>query len=299
MKNVKKILIPYDFSETSQAALKQGILLSRKLQANLLVLYVLEKTPNEEILKLTFPSGDLRSKLENKIQGELRSLVNAEPESKISIETRVVVGKPAVEILLMTEKEKADLVVMGSHGHTGLKRLWLGSVTERVVQRAKIPVLVHRGKTEIAPTRILIPIDFSEYSKEGLELGLQWAKIFNAKPYFFHVIILQDLYSFKDLFVPINSSIEEALKEEARIKLADWTKEINMDHHLEIKMGNPSLEIEREVHAHSIDLVVLATHGQTGLKHFLMGSVAEQTVRHSPCSVLTVRPAEFYESTFK
>lgn len=298
MKNIQKIFVPFDFSEISKMALRQALLLSLQNQATLVIFHALDRDAQEKISKLSPLLKDLESSVKNKIQLEIESLVSSSDKSKYVFEILVKIGKPAIEILLNAEKEKADLIVMGSHGHTGFKHLRLGSVAEKVVRHSGIPVLIHRGEIK-APKKILIPIDFSENSKEGFHLGLKWASDLNAEVCLLHVVGLQDIYSYKDLFTSIDSSLEDGLKKEAEEKLKDWTKEIQIPYRLEVRLGNTFLEIQAEIQDQKIDLVALATHGRTGLKHFLMGSIAEQVLRNSPCSVLTIRPAAFVQPALK
>lgn len=294
---MKRILVPYDFSETSQQALEKGIFLSLKYKATLVVLHVIEKTFNDEFVGILWPPKDLSTQLKKKIQSEIDRRTSEHSE-KIQNEILIGMGRAYVEILRSLEKENIDLVVIGTHGRTGFKHFRLGSVAEKVVQHSSVPVLIHRGESK-APKRVLIPVDFSENSKEGFHLGLKWASDLQSEIYLLHVVGLQDLYSYKDLFIPVEPSIEEALKMEAQEKLKDWAKEIKTPFHQEVRIGNSFLEIEAAIQNQNIDLVVLATHGRTGLKHFLMGSIAEQVVRHSPCSVLTIRPAAFVQPAIK
>ncbi len=294
---MKRILVPYDFSETSQQALEKGIFLSLKYKATLVVLHIIEKTFNDEFVGMLWPPKELSSQLKQKIQSEIEKRVPKHSE-KIQTEILIQVGRAYVEILRTLEKEKIDLIVIGTHGRTGFKHFRLGSVAEKVVQHSSVPVFIHRGEAR-APKRILIPVDFSENSKEGFRLGLKWASDLQSEIYLLHVVGLQDLYSYKDLFLPVEPSLEEALKKEAQEKLKAWSKEIQIPFHQEVRIGNPFLEIKAAIENQNIDLVVLATHGRTGLKHFLMGSIAEQVVRHSPCSVLTIRPAAFVQPAIK
>jgi nucleotide-binding universal stress UspA family protein len=300
MQKISKILVPFDFSENSRQALQMGIALGLKYDSSLMILSVIERTPEDEISKLMTLPNNVEKKLKEKIIAEIHSSVSKENLAKINIQAFVQKGKAGVEILLMAEQEKVDLVVMGTHGRTGLKHMLMGSVAEKVVHRAGAPVLIHRQEASPLPRKILIPVDFSEYCRDAVKVGLHWANDFGAEPYFLHVVDLRDLYTFDLLSIKADRpSIETALKKQAEERLTEWTHAIKPAHHLEIRLGDPSLEIQGAIKDHSIDLVVMATHGRTGLKHMLLGSVAEKTVRHSPCSVLTLRSPVFVTKIFE
>jgi nucleotide-binding universal stress UspA family protein len=298
MPKIQKILVPYDFSEISLRALSRGAALCRKWDAKLLVLHVVESS-NDEILKYLALPQDYQASLKKKIQGEIQKIAHETGEKKISHEIFISRGKPAVRILKIAEEEKADLIVMGTQGRTGLKHVFLGSVAERVVRYSSVPVWVNRGAPDL-PKKILIPVDFSENNRMAFEMALDWVEFLGAEVYLLHVVDLRDLYTFEVLSLPVDHpSLEKTLKSEAEEKLAQWGKKVPRPHLLEVKVGNPVLEIHDAIRLHSIDLVMMATHGRTGLKHLLLGSVAENVVRTSPVSVVTVRPPAFQQSALK
>lgn len=298
MQNIQKILVPYDFSEKSENALATAIRLAEKYKSTLTVLHVFERALDSEILKyIVFPK-DIEAKLKAKIDSELKRLHPAE-NSMVKIETIVKKGKATVEILLVAEKEKADLIVMGTQGKTGLQHLILGSVAEKVIRKTASPVLIQRGKSQNFK-KVLVPIDFSHHAEEALHQAVQYAEDFNAELHLLHVVDLRDLYTFDVLSIPADRMmIEKSLKKETEEKLSCLTPKISIKPHLEVRLGDPFLEIESSIQENSIDLVVLTTHGRGGLKHLMMGSVAEKVVRLSPCSVLTICPHDFLHSNLK
>ena len=141
---LKKILVPVDFSECSKKALQYAMPLARQHQAALTLLYVVQPP--------SFVAGEFAgldySRLEdNQSTGELQrlaDLVAAEVRGKVPAETLVRTGMPVVEILEAAKVLPADLIVISTHGRTGLKHALLGSVAEDVVRRAPCPVLVVR-----------------------------------------------------------------------------------------------------------------------------------------------------------
>lgn len=138
---------------------------------------------------------------------------------------------------------------------------------------------------------ILVPIDFSDYSKNALKYAVEFAKKFSAKLFLIYVvepIIYPADFSMGQVAIPstdidIQNRAEEELK-----KLSD---EIQTDAQVEIiiKTGKPFVEINETAREKDIDLIIIATHGHTGVEHLLFGSTAEKVVRKAPCPVLTLR----------
>lgn len=144
--------------------------------------------------------------------------------------------------------------------------------------------------------RILVPTDFSDYAAVPLKYGCALAEVFHAELHLLHV--LQDLVAMVPepglAYLPPGDLIREMQEsaDQALAKLPDpaWAKETKVVR--ATRQGPPFLEIVRYAKENDIDLIVLGTHGRTGLAHVLMGSVAEKVVRKAPCPVLTVRPGD-------
>ncbi|MCE9624701.1 MAG: universal stress protein [Deltaproteobacteria bacterium] len=299
MPNLRKILVAFDFSENSRQALGTAIQLSRRYGSELLVMTVIERSPDDAVLKLMDIPKDVESQLRKKIDEEIHSAIPESDRAKIRFEARVHQGKASLEIVLEVDKEKPDLVVMGTKGRTGLKHVFLGSVAEQVVRRASAPVWVCRGTESTLPKRILVPVDFSDYSRQAMDLGIQWAKSLEAEVFVLNVVDSRDLYFLDPLGFGIRPSMGEDLKKQAEQQLKEWTKEATFPVKAEARLGIPVSEIQDCIQKNSIDLVLISTHGRTGLKNMLIGSVAEQTVRYSSCSVMTICPPAFGLSSLK
>lgn len=140
--------------------------------------------------------------------------------------------------------------------------------------------------------RILVPIDFSDYSKNALRYAVQFAKQFNSSMYLIYVIepiIYPADFSMGQVAIPsmdadIQSRAEEELKNLAKNFIDPSIKVETI-----IKTGKPFVEINETAKEKDIDLIIIATHGHTGVEHLLFGSTAEKVVRKAPCPVLTLR----------
>ncbi|MGH7127051.1 MAG: universal stress protein [Planctomycetaceae bacterium] len=144
-------------------------------------------------------------------------------------------------------------------------------------------------------SRILVPTDFSEHSKPALDYACAFAEQFGSELHLVHV--LQDLVGLVpepgmgvpppgDYVQELTASAEQAL---AELPSAEWTDKFHVVR--ATRHGPPFVEIIRYARDQDVDLIVLGTHGRSGLVHVLLGSVAEKVVRKAPCPVLTVRPS--------
>ena len=143
-------------------------------------------------------------------------------------------------------------------------------------------------------TRILFPTDFSQNASVALAYACALAEQNNAELHVLHAIDVGRLAHISE-FVPMPDADFESIYAAAKQSLADvvdreWAEKHKVVH--TIGKGPPFLEILRHAKERSIDLIVMSTHGRTGLSHLLIGSVAENVVRKAPCPVLTVHPAD-------
>jgi len=143
--------------------------------------------------------------------------------------------------------------------------------------------------------RILVPIDFSEHSKNALQYAVSFAKQFQSELILIYVVeptIYPADFSFGQVAVP---SIEKELRERGKVEL-DQLVETQIAGALTaramVRTGKPFLEIIDTAVEEEVDLIIIATHGHTGVEHILFGGTAEKVVRKAPCPVLVVRPIE-------
>jgi nucleotide-binding universal stress UspA family protein len=142
---------------------------------------------------------------------------------------------------------------------------------------------------------ILCPVDFSDESREALHFGVELARLFGARLTLFNVYQMPG-YALPEGVVLAGPEVLNELVDSIESDLRAWSDEARGlgagEVAWETALGTPANEIERFARDHAIDLIVIGTHGRTGLRHVLLGSVAEKVVRHAPCPVLTVRPRD-------
>ena len=209
-------------------------------------------------------------------------------------------GTPAFdEICLLAKEIPADLIVIPTHGYRGLKHVLLGSTAERVVQHSPCPVFVRRKASRTAPgpkspekfKKILVPIDFSASSLEALNYAIGFARRFSARLVLLHSVYFPYSYRGDGQEMYDISAFLEAARKNAHEQFRTFVKAAQfgpVPFETVVAVGPPVDEVCANAERDRADLIITATHGWTGFKHVLIGSVAEHVVRHAPCPVLVV-----------
>jgi nucleotide-binding universal stress UspA family protein len=201
----------------------------------------------------------------------------------------------APEILHYAKDNDVDLIVMGTHGRRGLGHLFLGSVAEEVVRMAHCSVLTIRERKEPLPVeaveRILVPVDFSEHSKRALAYAKELAAAYQTRLQLLHVVEEVIHPAFYRASGPSILALKPDLRTTVEHELRNFLKEIKGPEaaaDFYVIEGRAAHAIVNFAESYHSDLVVISTHGLTGLVHMLHGSVTEKVVRTAPCPVLTV-----------
>ena len=183
-----------------------------------------------------------------------------------------------------------DLVVVGTHGRTGIPRVLLGSVAERVVRHAPCSVLVTRRTGDTTPfAHILVPIDFSEPSRLAVERATELAAVDGAGILLLHSVELPAYYD-SELGTELLASIEKGGATQLATSADELRAKTTVPVTSVLRHGSPGASSVNVLEEDpTFDLVVVGSHGRTGFKRALLGSVAEKIVRHAPCSVLVAR----------
>jgi nucleotide-binding universal stress UspA family protein len=190
-----------------------------------------------------------------------------------------------------------DVVVVGSHGRRGIQRALIGSVAEDLLRRSEVPVLIVRqeidGPRASRLRDLLVPIDFSEHSENVLQEAVAMAgHLDTPRIHLLHVIAESLHPAFYNTGVfsiyDVEPDIEDRSCEELR-KLYDATGSEAIPVTIRTTGGNPAEEIARYAEMNDIHLILMGTHGRSGIERFLVGSVTEKVNRLAPCPVLTSR----------
>jgi nucleotide-binding universal stress UspA family protein len=221
-----------------------------------------------------------------------RSLAAAAKAAGPRVTHKMLQGVPRSAIVDAAESDPAvDLIVVGTHGRTGLARVLLGSVAEKVVRHAPCSVLVVKPDVESSGfSHVFVPTDYSEEARCAIDAAAELVSPGGAGITLFHVVelpiaftgepVIPDLY--RNAGAQSSKSLDAAAAElRARVKVPVTTRQ---------RVGRAGSETLAALETdRTIDLVVMGSHGRTGLQRMLLGSVAEKVVRHARCPVLVAR----------
>ncbi len=296
MQPFRNILFAADFSENSKEAFRMVCSLAGETTTRLTVLHVVE--PNlvaEEPVyfgqaRVQYYDAGRDQAVLDSLQAELREVYA--PNRPLDVQYVVREGEPADEVLRMAAEAESDLIAMGTHGRTGLRWLLAGSVATAVMRKAQCPLLAFRNP-EVIHERgevrtILHPTDFSAGSEPSLDVARSLARGFGARLILVHVMPLE-LISSETMTGPVDPlAFKNALDElQKRVDGPDLKYPVET----ELTRGYAGDEIVRVAKERSCDLIVMGTHGRTGLGRLLMGSVAEFVLPRASCGVLAVKGA--------
>ncbi|QKY17264.1 universal stress protein [Halorubrum sp. CBA1229] len=279
-----RILFPTDGGDGADAAFDHVLDLAADHDATVHVLNVADTTHDS----VTRVGRDVVDVLEQEGEEVVEAAADRAADRGVETVTAVLQGGVAETIVAYAADHEADLIAMPTRGRTGLDRLLLGSTTEHVVRRSTVPVLSLRPDGEPAryPYRnVLVPTDGSDRADEALDRAVALASRSGATLHLFSVVDIgsvgAEAYSGTDALV---SAAEEAVAEAADVAEAAGVETVER-----AEVGSSAARgIQSYLADHDLDLVVMGTRGRTGVERYLLGSVAERTVRTSPVPVLTV-----------
>ena len=294
---IQRILAPTDFSGQSLAGVRYANNLRLKFGSSLVLLHVIEPTPpmaGGESFVLAQSDSEVAAWAHKK----LAKLARREVADEKQVTSLVRTGKPFHEITTEAGESQVDLIVIADY--TGAQRVLLGSTAECVVRHAPCPVLTVRqhnapGRVRQIPQlklrKILVPLDFSNLSKAALPWATFLAAQFRAEIVLLNVVekfaidYLLGAKLMNHTIVPLMKQSEADLDGIA----TGLSQSTGVNVSAVVREGRPYKEICAAAKALTADLIVLTTHGYTGLKHVWLGSTAERVVRHALCPVLVVR----------
>ena len=280
--NIQKILIPIDFSETSMLAIEHAGFTAQLFKAELILLHVVENHWE----KFSVVAPELRieapSDLTNAIEKRLEETA-ADIRRKYGVKSIAVTSTGNIfnEILSISKEHDVDLVVMGTHGTSGVVEFFVGSNTYKMVTQSECPVIsVQAQAKKLGFNDILLPIDNSAHSRQKVNHAVVIAKHFGSK---IHILGLTD-------------SEDDVSRNKFEIKLdhiEEYVKKCGLSFTRKTVEGRNQARVTydyaKSVHA---DLIVIMTDQDEDLTGRLMGTFAQQIINHSKIPVFTVTPKE-------
>lgn len=312
---VRRILVPVDFSPESLKTLRFAKLLATRFDARLHLMHVVSPqvmyAPRPVIVPRAFSEKAIASRALQRLKKLAAELDLPTRSNPCTVRS----GTTVAEINEAAFKIDADLIAIGTRGFTGLKRVLIGSTTERVVRQAPCPVLVVRekeqqstkkgarkGRTALQFRKILVPVDFSTPSRLGLEYALGFAQEFGARLVVFHSVFVTPFVlgtEYTARAIPNLISIQQDYAKDEMEKLRRSVSRKGREIETEIAFGSPVEQITDYVAKENIDLIITSTHGRSGLQRAFIGSTAERVVRHASCPVLVVSNRPIRKKTSK
>ncbi len=298
----KRILVPLDGSDLAEQALPCATMLAHGLSAKLVLLRAVSLPPEvSDVLE----KADLRTDesivpLKAEANEYLSRVARQLEATDLNVSTVVQPGPAAEAILDYVEHQDVQQIVMATHGHGGISRWVHGSVAERVLQAAKVPLLLVRAHEQVTSAsyepiycrRILIPLDGSAVAEKVLAPAITIARALEAELVLFQVLtIFSSISLMGEWYLPMEG-IVDITREDTRAYLARIA--VKLEEHgikvsTEIKMGGVANAILQYAEENQIDLIAMCTHGRTGLARWALGSVADRVLRGSRIPLLLVR----------
>ena len=299
MVEIQRVLCPIDFSDVSRRALAHAVTLARWYKAKLTLLHVYHVAALAPMAPEIAPTLLLGPELRDSLLKELQRFAESSGAGAVPLDFALREGSPGVEIVKRAEDDASDLIVLGTHGRSGIERFVLGSVAESVLHRAKRPVLTvppHAKNGAPAPVfkRILCGMDFSPCSVHALEYALSLAQEAGACLTLAHVFEMDASTpdTWRTTFQP--ESVREALiamEAERRARLARAIP-ANMGPGCQVETamacGPAARELLRLADAGNADLIVLGVQGRNAADLLFFGSTTNKVVRQATCPVLAV-----------
>lgn len=286
------ILTPTDGSSHSRRAADHALALGRAFDATVRAVSVVDVQGAAGV----FGAGGVGPEFSDRLADEANAALDAvrERADGVDLETAVLDGDPATAVVDDAADCEADLVVMGTHGRTGVHRYVAGSVTEQVVRRASVPVLTAHADDGDSPNpepgrfdRVLLPTDGSPAAEASVPHAVAFAKIADAEVHALNVVDVSTTTG----GTTVGADLSEAFREEgtaATERLADRVRATGLSATTAVVDGFPARDVLSYAADNAVDLIVMGTHGRTGASRFLLGSTTERAIRHADTPVLAV-----------
>lgn len=280
---MKKILMATDLSARSDRALDRAIGLVRDFDAELTIVHVVD----EDLPALL---ADAQQKAAQQAIQEHVDALRAANGPSISIE--VVFGRAYSDILETAEIVDAEMIVLGVHRENAFKDMFRGTTAERVIRASNVPVLLVKNRAGGPYQRIMVAVDFSVYSRRAVQFAISFVP--SAEFYLVHAYgvpfqgFLYGRPTRREVSEQQRLEFEQMIEAEMAAFLASQEAKAPKFERI-IQEGEVRGVIHREVCRLKPDLLVIGTHGRTGVAHAFVGSVAEDMLREPPCDVMAVK----------
>ncbi len=280
---MKSILIATDLSARSDRALDRAVILAQARGARLTVVHIVDQDLPASL------ADAQKQAAHDAISSHLATLASGD-EPQVSI--AVVFGHSGSNILDMAANVAAELIVVGVPREDAFKDMFRGTTAERIIRAGDVPVLLVKDRATTPYRRIMVGVDFSVYSRRAVEFAVSFVPDGH-----FHLVHAYDV-PFKGFLYGHDTRREVTKQHQVQLEqmingeMATFLASVPAaGAKLEqiMQEGAPRSVIAEQARRLSPDLLIIGTHGRTGVAHAFLGSVAEDLLRTPPCDVLAVR----------
>ena len=293
------VLVPTDGSECAAAGARHGLRLARGFDATVHAVHVVDSgtgLPGLDAARATAGADRQHPDAEGIVDGVAR----LGDDLGVDVTTELIEGTPSETLREYVTDNDVDFVTMGTRGRSNIERHLLGSITERLVRTAPVPVMTVRTEADRAAieeqgyTDVLLPTRGGDGSELAVDHAVSIAARFDATLHVIYVVDARsqaakhETYELEELIDELRAAVTDEV-----VARAD---EAGVDSRAVVLQGTPHGAIRRYVDESGIDLIVMGTHGRGRVEKFLLGSIAERTVRTANVPVVTVRLSEWFDA---
>ncbi|MGF1624285.1 MAG: universal stress protein [Alphaproteobacteria bacterium] len=279
---VKRLIVATDLSARSDRAVERAVALAAEAQAALTVVHVVDAQ---------LPGRIVERQLED-AQAVISDHLASLPDSaKVSTEIAVLLGTDAEDIIRRAEETDADLVIVGVHRNEPSRRLFTGTTAERVIRKGTRPVLMVKDRVQGPYRRVMMGIDFSVCSRRALGFALKLLPLAGFQLVHAYEVPFKGFLTGSDTQRMVarkhEGEMELLVKEELGALLSSVATPPSCE--TVLREGPVRKVLQEQMERLKPDLLVVGTHGRTGVAGALLGSVAQDLLGDPPCDVLAVK----------
>jgi nucleotide-binding universal stress UspA family protein len=284
MGKYKKILVAVDGSESSRNALLQAFRLAVEEKCWITVTSVIPPFTGD--LDLTGVKGDVRASLAKPCEEALRQAEKLAQVERILIKTVCEEGETYERIVDLADAENCDIIVMGRRGVKKIDRTLVGSVTARVIGHTQRDVLVVPAGTTVGWKKILVGTDGSKYSDIAINKAIDFAAAYGGSLLVVSVVDVPTEF-YAEAPAAVEDMVRKAKEYTAAVRKQAEAAGVTVETYIgEAEAFQAIVKLARE---QAVNMIVVGSHGRTGLRRLLMGSVTEKVIGHAPCPVLVTK----------
>lgn len=276
---MKRILVPYDFSEVAEHALDFACQIAGKLDGEIIILNVIEHPTSDSFKTMGIQSEDPMEqlyikKLYERVRERLQEVVSNARHAEDKILTKIQLGNAFNTIIDQITEEKVDLLVVGTEGTEGFNEFFVGSNAERIVRKASCPVITIQEKADLEPIeKIVFASGFMDIDEVFVEKVKELQHVFGAQL----------------KIVKINTPASFTSTRHDKKQMSEFVERFGIENYTAEIYNYKNEEDGIMLYAEDVnaDMIALGTHQRRGISHFLAGSIAEDVVNHAKVPVWT------------